>query len=95
MLSALITAFQSLTRIPVPSPRQPPSPACLGSSAIFYPFVGAIIGLAGFGLYWLLEGLLPRGIVMLGVRPWASVTGTATAFMPSMNSHSSLANFSC
>jgi len=76
MLSALITAFQSLTRIPVPPARQPPSAAGLGASAIFYPFVGAIIGLAGFGLYRLLEGLLPRGIIMLGVLAlWVLLTG--------------------
>ena len=76
MLSALITAFQSLTRIPVPSPRQSPNAARLSASAIFYPFVGAIIGLTGFGLYWLLEGLLPRGITMLGVLAlWVLLTG--------------------
>ncbi len=60
----------------MPSPRRAPDAAVLGASAIFYPFVGSIIGLAGFGLYRLLENLLPRDIIMLGVLAlWVLLTG--------------------
>jgi adenosylcobinamide-GDP ribazoletransferase len=76
MLSTLLTAFQTLTRIPVPSPRRAPDTAVLGASATFYPLVGAIIGLAGFGLHLLLDALLPRDIIMLGVLAlWVLLTG--------------------
>ncbi|HUG81049.1 MAG TPA: adenosylcobinamide-GDP ribazoletransferase [Bryobacterales bacterium] len=76
MISALLTAFQTLTRIRVPSPRRAPDAAVLGASAIFYPFVGAVIGVAGFGLYRLLSDVLPRDIIMLGVLAfWVLLTG--------------------
>lgn len=76
MISALLTAFQTLTRIRAPSPRRAPDAAVLGASAIFYPFVGAVIGVAGFGLYRLLSDVLPRDIIMLGVLAlWVLLTG--------------------
>lgn len=76
MLSALLTAFQTLTRIRVPSPRRAPDAAVLGASAIFYPLVGAVIGVSGFGFYRLLGDVLPRDIVILGVLAlWVLLTG--------------------
>lgn len=76
MLSALLTAFQTLTRIRVPSPRRAPDAAVRGASAIFYPLVGAVIGVAGFGLYRLLSDGVPRDISMLGVLAlWVLLTG--------------------
>ena len=76
MFAALLTATQSLTRIPVPSPRRAPDAALLGQSAIFYPVVGMFLGLAGFGLYRLLDPFLPRDIVMLLVlASWVLLTG--------------------
>ena len=76
MFAALLTATQSLTRIPVPSPRRALDAALLGQSAIFYPVVGMVLGLAGFGLYRLLGPFLPRDIVMLLVLAlWVLLTG--------------------
>lgn len=76
MLAALLTATQSLTRIPVPSPRRAPDADMLGQSAIFYPAVGMVLGLAGFGLYRLLGPFLSRDIVMLLVLVlWVVLTG--------------------
>lgn len=76
MLAALLTATQSLTRIPVPSPQRAPDEALLGQSAIFYPLVGMVLGLAGFGLYRLLDPFLPREIVVLLVLAlWVLLTG--------------------
>ena len=76
MLAAFLTAFQSLTRIPVPSPRKPPDSTTIARSAVFYPLVGAVIGLAGWGFYALLDAHLPRTILMLGVLIlWAFLTG--------------------
>ena len=76
MLSALLTAVQTLTRIPVPSPRRASDPTTMARSAVFYPLVGALIGLAGWGLYAVLEDYVPRAILMLGVLVlWALLTG--------------------
>jgi len=76
MFAALLTATQSLTRIPVPSPPRAPDAALLGQSAIFYPVIGMLLGLAGFGLYRLLDPFLPRDIVMLLVLAlWVLLTG--------------------
>ena len=43
MLSALLAAVQTLTRIPVPSPRRPSDPTTIARSAVFYPLVGAAV----------------------------------------------------
>ena len=76
LLSALLTAFQALTRIPVPSLRKAPDPATIARSAVFYPLVGAVIGLAGWGFHSLLDDYVPRAILMLGVLVlWAFLTG--------------------
>ena len=48
----------------------------MARSAVFYPLVGALIGLAGWGLNALLEGYVPRAILTLGVLVlWALLTG--------------------
>ena len=76
MLAAFLAAFQSLTRIPVPSPRNAPDATTMARSAIFYPLAGAVIGLAGWGFHSLLDEYVPRTILMLGVLIlWAFLTG--------------------
>ena len=48
----------------------------MARSAVFYPLVGALIGLAGWGLYAPLQDYVPRAILMLGVLVlWALLTG--------------------
>ncbi len=45
-------------------------------SAVFYPLVGLVIGLAGWGFHLLLYDYVPRTILMLGVLVlWALLTG--------------------
>jgi len=48
LLEALALAFQTLTRIPVPSPQRTPIDRTLAWSAVWYPFVGFLLGGAGW-----------------------------------------------
>lgn len=76
MIAAFITATQTLTRIPVPSLPQAPDAELLGRSAVFYPVIGIVLGLAGYGVFRLLDPFLPREIVMLLVLAlWVVLTG--------------------
>ena len=76
MLAALLTAIQTLTRIPVPSPTRAPDSRMLAWSAVFYPAVGALLGALGVAVFELLGGLLPVSVVALIVLAlWAFLTG--------------------
>lgn len=73
---ALIAAFQTLTRIPVPSASRAPDEGAMALSAVYYPWIG--FGLGGVG-WLLLEGLRPSlgpslaALCVLAL--WALATG--------------------
>ena len=76
MISALLVAVQTLTGLPVPSPKHPPDARVLAWSGIFYPLVGALLGGVGVVAYFCLEPVLPRSVVMLVILAlWALLTG--------------------
>ena len=76
MLAALLTAIQTLTRIPVPSPARAPDAPMLAWSAVFYPAVGALLGGFGVSVFELLGGRLePSLIALIILALWAFVTG--------------------
>ena len=76
MLAALLTAIQTLTRIPVPSPTRAPDTRMLAWSAVFYPAVGALLGGFGVSVFELLGGRLAPSVVALVILAlWAFVTG--------------------
>ena len=76
MLAALLTAIQTLTRIPVRSPTRAPDARMLAWSAVFYPAVGALLGAFGVAVFELLDGRLPVSVVALIVLAlWAFLTG--------------------
>jgi adenosylcobinamide-GDP ribazoletransferase len=76
MLSAFLIAVRTLTRIPTPEPRRRMDAPMLAWSAAFYPLVGALLGLAAWGLYAVLSAVMPQSILMLLVLAlWAVVTG--------------------
>ena len=76
MLSALSVAIQTLTRIPVPSPAARPDTRMIGRSALFYPLVGALLGILGWAVHRLLILVLPQGLVALVLLAfWALLTG--------------------
>lgn len=76
MLSAFLIAVRTLTRLPAPEPRRNMDASLLAWSAAFYPLVGAMLGLAAWGLYAALRAVLPQSILMLLVLAlWALVTG--------------------
>ena len=76
MIPALLVAIQTLTRLPVPSPKRPPDARVLAWSSVFYPLVGALLGGVGVVAYFCLDGVLPRSVVMLLILSlWAFLTG--------------------
>jgi adenosylcobinamide-GDP ribazoletransferase len=76
MLSAFLIAVRTLTRIPTPEPRRRMDASLLAWSAALYPLVGALLGLAGWGLYATLRAVLPQAIVMLLILAlWVVITG--------------------
>jgi len=76
MLSALLIAIQTLTRIPLPMLEARVDSRTLARSALFYPLVGAMLGLMGLAVYGLLNLVLPQSIVALAlVAFWALLTG--------------------
>ena len=75
-VEAVIAAFQMLTRIPVPSAPRAPDERTVALSAIYYPWIGFLLGAAG----WLLmEGLTafvgPRTAALAVLAFWALATG--------------------
>jgi len=76
MLVALLTAIQTLTRIPVPSPARAPDARMIAWSAVFYPAVGALLGGFGVSAFELLGGrLAPSVVALIILALWAFVTG--------------------
>ena len=76
MTSSLLTAIQTLTRIPVPSPTIAPEGRVLAWSAAFYPLVGLLPAGVGIALADVLSTRLPPGIVALCiVTVWVLLTG--------------------
>ena len=76
MLAALLTAIQTLTRIPVPSPAPAPDARIRVWSAVFYPAVGALLGGFGVSVLELLgERLAPGLLALLILALWAFLTG--------------------
>ncbi len=74
-MKAFYLALQFLTRLPVPSEVDTPDEALQGRSVLFYPLVGAVIGLLLLLLHWLLEdtSTLLQAALLLGV--WIAITG--------------------
>jgi adenosylcobinamide-GDP ribazoletransferase len=71
MIARLLGAFQFLTIVPVRS-----STAAPGQSALFFPFVGAVLGAAGGVLLQALQSFLsPSLAALLVVAFWAVLTG--------------------
>ena len=76
MLAALLTAIQTLTRIPVPSPARAPDTRMLAWPTAFYPAVGALLGGFGVSVFELLGGpLAPSVAALIILALWAFVTG--------------------
>lgn len=75
LFSNLRTAFSFLTILPFPHPAAW-SDDDSGKSAIWYPFVGAVIGLIAAGFYWLSGKILPDTIAaVLVMILWVILTG--------------------
>lgn len=70
----LLLALQFLTRIPVPQQRDI-TPRDSGRSMLFYPLVGALLGVMLFGVEQLLQGSAPllRAVVLVAL--WVALTG--------------------
>ena len=64
MLSAFFIAVRTLTRIPTPEPRRRMDASLLAWSAALYPLVGGLLGLAGWGVYAALRGVLPQAVLV-------------------------------
>ncbi|HYP14060.1 MAG TPA: adenosylcobinamide-GDP ribazoletransferase [Bryobacteraceae bacterium] len=73
MIRSITGAIQYLTIVPVPSSSKPASP---GSSAVWFPLVGAVIGVSGAIILSQLQVVLPFPIAALMVLAfWAAITG--------------------
>lgn len=76
---AAIAAVQTLTRIPVPSrlaPTRVPDSRTLALSTLFYPLVGAVLGLLGWAAYAACGKLLTPGwSAAAALALWALATG--------------------
>lgn len=70
----LLIALQFLTRLPVRLPGMP-EPQQIGRSLLFYPLVGALLGLLLLGLEWLLgdTALLLKAALLLAA--WVALSG--------------------
>lgn len=74
-LAACAAAFQFLTRLPVPVTLDY-NDALFRRSVIFYPLVGAVIGLLVGSVGWLLQGWLAPGVTAaLLLALWVAMTG--------------------
>lgn len=74
ILKPLLVALQFLTRIPVPSLREI-TPRDSGRSMLFYPLVGAVIGLMLFAVEQLLHDAAPLLRAVILVALWVAITG--------------------
>jgi len=71
MIHAFLAALQFLTILPVRTP-----PGSLATAAVFFPVVGALVGLASAGIYFLLLPVAPRSLLaILIVALWAVWNG--------------------
>lgn len=76
LADAWIAAFQTLTRIPVPSSARVPDAQTIALSAVLFPWIGLLLGGAGWLLFSVLEPLTGRSPAALGVLAlWALLTG--------------------
>ncbi|MBE1441556.1 adenosylcobinamide-GDP ribazoletransferase [Paenibacillus sp. OAS669] len=74
-LAACAAAFQFLTRLPVPVTLEY-NDALFRRSVVFYPLVGAVMGLLLGAAGWLLQGWLPPGVTSaLLLALWVAMTG--------------------
>ncbi|WP_051620879.1 adenosylcobinamide-GDP ribazoletransferase [Paenibacillus sp. UNC451MF] len=74
-LAACAAAFQFLTRLPVPVTLEY-NDALFRRSVVFYPLVGAVIGLLIGAAGWLLQGWLAPGVTAaLLLALWVAMTG--------------------
>lgn len=73
-MTPLLIALQFLTRLPVRLPGMP-EPQQIGRSLLFYPLVGALLGLLLLGLEWLLgdTALLLKAALLLAA--WVALSG--------------------
>lgn len=62
-MNAFLTALGFLTRIPIPGGGENVHTHNLSKSIVFFPVVGAIIGLLSAGLYILLQPFLPKTVL--------------------------------
>lgn len=74
ILKPLLVALQFLTRIPVPLLREI-TPRDSGRSMLFYPLVGAVIGLLLFVVEQLLHDAAPLLRAVILVTLWVAITG--------------------
>ena len=76
MIRPLALALQLLTRLPVPALTAPPQPWELGQAALFFPFVGLLIGALLAGLHTALWWAADPGVVAaLMLAAWVLLTG--------------------
>ena len=76
MTDSLLTAIQTLTRIPVPSPAHTPEGRVLAWSAVFYPLVGLLPAGAAIALDEVLSpGLPPEVVALCILTVWVLLTG--------------------
>lgn len=64
-MRALLVAIQFLTRLPVPGGQAPPDPITLSRAAVFFPLVGAGIGLVTAGIVWGAAHLWPLPVAVV------------------------------
>jgi adenosylcobinamide-GDP ribazoletransferase len=76
MISAFLIAVRTLTRVPTPQPKRQMDAPLLAWSAAFYPLVGALLGLAAWGVWAALRPVLPQVVItLLIIGFWVAVTG--------------------
>jgi len=60
--AAPVAALQMLTRLPAPRLPAAPTPAVIATSSVFYPAIGAVLGLLGWGAFTLAHQVLPSSL---------------------------------
>lgn len=76
MAGAFLNALQFLTVIPIPAREGDPRAYPLARSAIFFPVVGALLGVLAVTVHHLLTPVLPRSLLVLVILVmWSVLTG--------------------
>lgn len=75
MIRAFLLALHLLTRLPAPSLDPAPEPPEFGKSVLFFPAVGALLGILLIAMQWLLSGVTPGIAALLLLTVWVAVTG--------------------